>query len=367
MAKYIYLLFSVICFLSPRFNAEAQDFPKKKVAVYVSGDDTDSSIKKVFGSKLVGAISRSNGYAAVERTAEFLAALTAESDYQTSGEVRDSQIATLGQKFGVKYVVVADITESFDEYFISARLINVETGLVERSYDANGAVESMQQLVKLAENIANGMIILPEQEKAKKEQEARHQAQLQAQQEQERKMAQRAQDERLQQEAQQRLRATAEANLIRNTGYNCYRLGNYLIMNDIIEVTFDYDTSLQSVVSTNHAPSGWQIANEDILRLASQSGRYNLNVPHTYWVAFPLKVKPDMSEKFNSKKMLGGWMIPCYYMNMTYRPRKRIGETIQKKGSDSPYFKSNLDGFYTIYYRPMFTESEIQAEINRIK
>ena len=35
----------------------------------------------------------------------------AENDYQTSGEVRDSQIARLGQKFGVRYVVVADVSE----------------------------------------------------------------------------------------------------------------------------------------------------------------------------------------------------------------------------------------------------------------
>ena len=105
--------------------------PKKKVAVYMTGSNIDQSYKKVIGAKIVSAVTQSGEYAAVERTAEFLAALSAESDYQTSGEVRDSQIARLGQKFGVKYVIVADISELFDELFISSRLINVETGLVE--------------------------------------------------------------------------------------------------------------------------------------------------------------------------------------------------------------------------------------------
>lgn len=368
MYKLLCLILTLSSLLLLGVNVSAQDLPKKKVAVYVSGADADASMKKIFGSKLVGAIARSNGFAAVERTVEFLAALNAETDYQTSGEVQDSQIARLGQKFGVRYVVVADIAEAFDEYFISSRLINVETGLVERSFDTNGAADNMQQLVKLAENIADGMIIKPEQEEIRKRQEAKQQAELLARQEQERIRAERERIERQQRERQQQLRFTAIENLIRNTGYNCYQLGGYLIMNDLINVSFDYDSSNRTVVITNKAPSGWQLANEEILRLVSQSGRYNSNVPGAYWVAFPVKVKPEMSSgKFNTKKMLGGWTIPCYTLDMYYRPRKYIGETIKRKGADSPYIKTNLDSYFTLCYRPMFTEAEIQAEVDRIK
>lgn len=137
--------------------ASAQTAPKKKVAVYMTGKDINESYKKVIGAKLVSAITESGEYAAVERTADFLAALSAENDYQASGEVRDSQIAALGQKFGVQFVAVADVSEVFDEYFIAARLINVETGLVEMAYDTNGPAESMDQLVTLSKNIASGL------------------------------------------------------------------------------------------------------------------------------------------------------------------------------------------------------------------
>ena len=120
--------------------------------------DVEESYKKVMGAKLVSAITATKGYAAVERTADFLAALSSEQDYQMSGEVRDSQIARLGQRFGVKYVVVADISEIFDELFVTSRLINVETGLVEAAFDENSPAESLDQLITLSTKVANGLL-----------------------------------------------------------------------------------------------------------------------------------------------------------------------------------------------------------------
>ena len=131
---------------------------KQKVAVYMTGSDVKESYKKVIGSKLVSAITQTDDYAAVERTADFLAALSEETDYQTSGEVRDSQIAQLGQKFGVKYVVVADISELFDQLFMTSRMINVETGLVEKSFDLSGQAESLDQLMDLSSDLARGLL-----------------------------------------------------------------------------------------------------------------------------------------------------------------------------------------------------------------
>ncbi|MCM1316757.1 MAG: hypothetical protein NC241_01095 [Bacteroides sp.] len=148
----------VLC-ISVGFAAFAQDAPKKKVAVYMTGDKVDDTYKKVIGSKLVTAITESGEYAAVERTSDFLAAISAENDYQTSGEVRDNQIAALGQKFGVKYVVVADVSEVFDEFFIAARIINVESGLVDRACDVNGPAESMAQLIELSKQVAQQLML----------------------------------------------------------------------------------------------------------------------------------------------------------------------------------------------------------------
>lgn len=152
--RFLMILF-VSCVAVTNVNAQVA---KKKVAVYVTGDDVENSVKKILGAKLVTAITSSGEFAAVERTADFLAALTKESDYQTSGEVRDSQIAKLGQKFGVRYVIVADVSEAFDEFFVASRLINVETGLVENAYDASGAIENMQQVLTLSKEVASGLL-----------------------------------------------------------------------------------------------------------------------------------------------------------------------------------------------------------------
>lgn len=154
MKRYVILCAIILGMVVPATMAQEA---VKKVAVYMTGNDVSESYKKVIGAKLVSAITATDEYAAVERTADFLAALSAEQDYQTSGEVRDSQIARLGQKFGVRYVAVADMSELFDEIFISARLINVESGLVENAFDTSGPVENMAQLTTLATNVAKGL------------------------------------------------------------------------------------------------------------------------------------------------------------------------------------------------------------------
>lgn len=152
-----YIIAAIAMVAATASPLQAQEVVKKKVAVYMTGDDVEESKKKVIGSKLVGAITKTSDYADVERTADFLKALEKETDYQQSGEVRENQIAALGRKFGVKYVIVADVSEVFDEYFVSARLIGVESGLVENTCEVSGPAESMAQLVSLADQIAAGL------------------------------------------------------------------------------------------------------------------------------------------------------------------------------------------------------------------
>ena len=101
---------------------------QKKVAIYVMGEN--AGVNKVFGSKLVSAIARSEKYTAIERTSAFLAELSKEQNYQRTGAVDDDEISRLGKQFGVQYVCVADISDVFGEKFISARLIDVETAEV---------------------------------------------------------------------------------------------------------------------------------------------------------------------------------------------------------------------------------------------
>jgi len=132
---------------------------KESLAVYVSGSG-DEGIKKVIGARLVSEITKfSDDYAAVERTADFLFQLRKEQDFQQgSGNVRDDQFAALGRYFGVKVVVVADVMDVLGSCFVSARMINVETGLVTATADSEKELNTASDLVSLAENVASKLV-----------------------------------------------------------------------------------------------------------------------------------------------------------------------------------------------------------------
>ena len=130
---------------------------KEKVAVYVSGD-VSSNYKKIISSKAVSRISRSDNYVAVERTEAFLDVLTKEQDYQLSGEVRDDQIAALGVRFGVRYVAVFEITKTYDTGFISARMIDVESGMVIKSADTSRKIKTAEDWGALTNNVAYRLV-----------------------------------------------------------------------------------------------------------------------------------------------------------------------------------------------------------------
>lgn len=154
MKRFVYFIIAFICLFG---NAVMAQTAKQKVAVYVTGE-AESGYKKVIGSKLVSSITRSESFAAVERTSDFLSALNQEHDYQTSGAVSDNQIVRLGQQFGVRYVLVADVSEVFESMFISARMIDVQTGQITNSAEASLVVNSMDGLTELSENVIAGLI-----------------------------------------------------------------------------------------------------------------------------------------------------------------------------------------------------------------
>lgn len=129
---------------------------QKKVAVYVTGED--AGINKVLGSKLVSAIARSNEFSAIERTESFLAELSKEQNYQRTGAVDDSELSRLGKQFGVQYICVAAVSDAFNEKYLSARLIDVETAQVERTASSSGAMQSLDGIVAAANSVSNDLL-----------------------------------------------------------------------------------------------------------------------------------------------------------------------------------------------------------------
>ena len=109
----------------------------KKVAVYVSRTG-NKDVDIILGDQLVAGFAHSGRYFAIERTQGFLNQLSKEQDYQHTGAVDDAELTRLGKQFGVHYVCIAKTSQLFGDYFISTRLIDVETATVINSYNMEG-------------------------------------------------------------------------------------------------------------------------------------------------------------------------------------------------------------------------------------
>lgn len=163
----------------------------KKVAVYVSRTG-NKDVDIILGDQLVAGFAQSGRYFAIERTQGFLNQLSKEQNYQHTGAVDDAELTRLGKQFGVDYVCIAKTSQLFGDYFISTRLIDVETATVVNSWNKEGAqLLNAQGVVTAAQEIAGRLSGRTIEEEKQEE-------------------AKRIERERLEREEQERLRKERE-------------------------------------------------------------------------------------------------------------------------------------------------------------
>ena len=130
-------------------------FAQKTVAVYVtSSEGVSQETKRILGSELVAAITKTADYIAVERTADFMAQVAKE---QGNYEIDDAALYDLGRKFGASNVCVADVTKFGDEYYIVARLLDIKTSKVWKTAKKYSTLKSLRELVETSETLANDL------------------------------------------------------------------------------------------------------------------------------------------------------------------------------------------------------------------
>ena len=130
-----------------------------KVAVYVTASESvPKETKKIIGSEVVAAFVATKEYNAIERTTEFLSQIGKEQDYQRGGNVDDSQICELGRQFGVDLVCVTDITKFQENFYVQARLIDVETAIVLATAREIAELNDLDAIMKLANSLAQSLI-----------------------------------------------------------------------------------------------------------------------------------------------------------------------------------------------------------------
>ena len=158
MKKVSVFLLAIIC-------ASVVFGQQQKVAVYVTGGQ-NAGINKVLGDQLVAAFANSGKYIAIERTANFLAELGKEQNYQRTGAVDDNELSRLGKQFGVQLVCVADISDVFGQKYVSARLIDVESAEVVNTANVSSALSNMNELMTATQNITKALNSETSKEKA---------------------------------------------------------------------------------------------------------------------------------------------------------------------------------------------------------
>ena len=90
-----------------------------------------------------------------ERNEAFINALTREQDYQLSGEVPEKEIREVGERLGVDYVLAVNVVINRDEIcHMTAKLINLETGEIEKTANQHRDYTDSSVLTALANNVA---------------------------------------------------------------------------------------------------------------------------------------------------------------------------------------------------------------------
>lgn len=137
--------------VSVKVNAE------EKVSVFVEGNISELQ-QQIVNNSFMSRLSGSKAFTVFERNDSFLNAVTREQDYQVGGEVSEAQIRKVAAKYGVDYVIAVNVIKDEDSFYMSARLINIESGKVEKTVSQDRDSTDNKTLKNLSNNVAYRLI-----------------------------------------------------------------------------------------------------------------------------------------------------------------------------------------------------------------
>lgn len=186
----------------------------KKVAILETVDKEGKMpyrVKFMIRSNLTFAINRAEGYEGLDRVD--MAQITGEQNFQRTGMVSDAQIKQLGEMTGAQYVLIAEAVECDENnLFISAKMIDIETGRIANSTPSIVANKDPEQMQTACQKVAD--LLMGGDIKRQKAQEEQRKAAALAQQkalEEEEAREQEAQRRQQQQELQEQLHENLES------------------------------------------------------------------------------------------------------------------------------------------------------------
>jgi hypothetical protein len=129
---------------------------QEKVAVFVTGDNKLSE-NKVFGARFVAALEKRNDIKAVEYTDNFLEQLASDFAYQQNGVLSCNKVSQIGKQLGTDLVCVIEISNIFNEKYISAKLISTVTAEIIKQREVTAVWKDINGLIAATQNLANYM------------------------------------------------------------------------------------------------------------------------------------------------------------------------------------------------------------------
>ncbi len=129
---------------------------KNRVAVFDPVDDAKTDMVEMIREILSTGITNSGSFKPVERA--MIEQVLQENQYQSEGQVDASQVSELGKQMGADYVCVSVIKKTGKNYFITAKLVSVETATVElQQYvkTENGKEDLFEKVEELSEKLFN--------------------------------------------------------------------------------------------------------------------------------------------------------------------------------------------------------------------
>jgi hypothetical protein len=145
MKKLALLFMALFC-----VSAFAQDLPK--ITVYISGN-IRADEKRALETRMLASIFKSGRYRVVDRSEESTNKLATEHIKQRDGSVDEEQIKRLGKQYGVDFICIADITQVFNMFQVSVRILDVETMEVVFADNDSDQLRSMDGLPRALDKV----------------------------------------------------------------------------------------------------------------------------------------------------------------------------------------------------------------------
>jgi len=161
MKKGIAVCFAALCCAAVFVSAAAE--PKTGLAVYVTGDKTENE-KKTLANEITNSLVKSGRYTAAERSGDFFAALAKERGAQRAA-LSDSRVMEAAKEHGAEHLCVADIAGVLGTFYVSIRVIDLETGEVEAVGSAYSGLLRPEDFVSVSESAAGSVFTIAQPKK----------------------------------------------------------------------------------------------------------------------------------------------------------------------------------------------------------